>query len=39
MIDLREGGVAPTKDGTHPTVEGYNQYYAQPIINVLKVNR
>ena len=39
VIDLREGGIAPTKDGIHPTVEGYNQYYATPIINVLKSNR
>ena len=39
VIDFREGGIAPTKDGIHPTVEGYNQYYATPIINVLKSNR
>lgn len=39
VIDLRSGGVAPTTDGTHPTRAGYDQYYAPPIINVLKANK
>ena len=39
VIDLRSGGVAPTTDGTHPNKAGYDQYYAPPIINVLKANK
>ena len=45
VIDLRNCGI-PTYadgtynvDGTHPTKAGYDTYYAQPIINVLKANK
>ena len=43
VIDLRvcgmsEGDAAYTSDGTHPTAEAYDKFYAPNIIKVLKVN-
>ena len=44
VIDLRNCGMPATKDGTynvdgtHPSKAGYDKYFAQNIINVLKAN-
>ena len=45
VIDLRNCGMPATKDGTynvdgtHPSKAGYDKYFAQNIINVLKANK